>query len=1120
MEFQVLGPLTVTREGRPVPIGTAYKPRLLLAVLLAAESGRVVPTEWLIDALWADGPPPSARRNIQLYVHRLRGALGPDRIIRTPDGYRIVTGDGLDSARFRRLSAEGRRAMDRDDPPPAARLLRQALDLWRGPAFAEFSECEGVTGEAEQLEQLRLVTHERWAEAELRLGRHHELIPVLTRLVREAPYREGLRAHLMTALDRGGRQAEALELFRRTRTLLREQLGIEPGPALQRVHEAILRGGDGTAPAQPTRLAPPLRSPARPEPAAVTSTPFAALPAPRELPSDVAGFTGRQDALDALDALLREGSGANRIIAITGTGGVGKTALAVRWAHRAAARFPDGQLYLNLRGYSAATPVRPMDALAGFLRALGMPPEQVPLDVAEAAARYRSLTAGRRVLVLLDNADSAEQVRPLIPGHSGCLVLVTSRDRLTGLVAREGARRVPLDVLAPDEATALIGHLVGTGRVAAEPAAVARLARVCGHLPLALRIAAAHLLDRPRQPIEEYVAELGAGNPVTALTVEGDEETAVHTAFDLSYRTLPGPVRAMFRRLGLVACPDLTPAAAAVLAGVPEPEAAAALDRLAGIHLVEQHKPGRFALHDLLRRYAADLSAAEDPPEDRRAAVDRLLTWYLSTIDGAARALYPDMLLLPAPEGVLANPVPAPPAPAAMAWLEAERHNVNAAVRHALRHGFRPLAWLMADRIRGYHNLSRNMVDWIATARTALTAARFEGDRRAMASAFLNLAHVNYCLARYARSIAYLGRAITLCAETGWAEGEASALSNLGTTLMFVGRPEEATGHLHKALRLHDRLGSRQGRAKVVNNLANACRQSGRLREGLVWAEQALALIRENDRAPRAEAVAIATLGELHHVLGDLTAAAGHLTTALARHQELGDRYLEANSLAWLALVHRDAGRPEQAREVAEEALSLATDIGDRYTEVQALNTLASLRARAGDPAEALRLHGRALATAEEINSPGQVIEASIGLSDAYQHAGEHVTAVDFAEQAVKQASTSGFLVLEGQALTALARAQHGLGRLAEAAAHGRRALDVHRRTGHRIGEARTLALLALIARDGGDSSTGRRLERLSADLYAAAGASPPPARAPHLELSDSTGTSPPADGELPDPTG
>ncbi|MEV0752721.1 BTAD domain-containing putative transcriptional regulator [Streptosporangium sp. NPDC050280] len=1122
MEFQVLGPLQVTHAGQEVFVGAAYKPRLVLAVLLARGAGQTVSVDQLVTTVWNDSPPASARRNIQLYVHRLRSVLGNDRIIRQPGGYTIVTGDGLDSTRFRRLAAEGSRTLDAD-PARAGRILRDAIDLWRGPAFAEFGDCEPISEEAAQLEQLRLVTHERWAEAELALGRHGELIGELTRLALAHPYHEGLRAHLMVALNRSGRQAEALEVFQQTRALLHEQLGVEPGPALQRLHQDILRGDD--RPPAPERAAPATT-------ATVSDATRTTPPVPRELPTNIPGFIGREDAFEALDRMLPGGAtDPITISAITGMGGVGKTALAVRWAHRVADRFPDGQLYLNLRGYSPGAPVHPADALAGFLRALGVSPGQVPVEATEAAARYRSLMAGRRILILLDNASSAEQVRPLVPGNAGCAVLVTSRDRLTGLVVREGAQRITLDTLAPAETEALFGHLLGANRVRAEPEAVARLGEVCAHLPLALRIAAARLLDRPNFPIRDYVTELGTGSPVNALTIDGDEETAVRATFDLSYRLLPEHVRRIFRRLGPVASPDFTPAAAAALADVSEQEAAAALDRLTDVHLVDQHGPGRFTVHDLLRRYADDLSSAEDGEEERTKATGRLFEWYLSMAGDAAKVLYPDMLQLPAPDGIVTRTaavdtpatmrtatvgdpaaaqaaiddpaaartatVDTPATPrkpaidnpaAAMAWLSAEHHNVVAAIDHAVRHGPRPMAWLLADRLRGYHNFSRRMVDWLATGRAALAAAHAERDRRAMASAFLNLAHAYHCLARYNRSIAYLNRAVALSHETGWTQGEASALSNLSTTFMFVGLPDEATRPLSRALELHDRLGSEQTRAKILNNLANACRQSGRLREGLDHAVQALTLIRETS-APRAEAVAMTTIGELHHQLGHLAASADHLTTALARHRELGDRYLEADTLAWLALVRRDSGRLEQAHDTAEAALGIAVDIGDRFTEVQAMNTLASIRDHSGNPEEALRLHRTALGIAREINARHLVGEALLALGITHHRSGDHTAAADLAEQALELVGEPHFRVVEGRALTVLAYACHRRGLLTEAEKYGRRALDNHRATGHRMGEAQTWVVLSAISHDNGDTTTAETQERLATELYAEIGA-------------------------------
>lgn len=1061
----MLGPLEVTRDGEPVFIGTAYKPRLVLALLLAAKAGQTVSVDRLVSAVWGDNSPKSARRNLQLYVHVLRRAIGADRIVRQPNGYLLITEGRVDSVRFRDLTAEGGRAFDHGEIEHAAGILRTAIDLWRGPAFADFIDCAPIAEEAEQLEQLRLFAYERWAEAELIMGRPGQVVAELTELAHAHPYHEGLRAQLMLALHGSGRQAEALEVFRQTRTVLREQLGIEPGPALQRIHEAILRGEDLTTRFGPGGTSAPANADA--QAAAAQTAPVPVVP--RELPMETPGFIGREDALAQLDRMRPDDSGADagrvRISVITGMGGVGKTALAVRWAHRAADRFPDGQLYLNLRGHSPESSLRPVDALAVLLRALGVPPGQTPLETAEASARYRSLMAGRRMLVLLDNAESAEQVRPLLPASAGCSVLITSRDRLTGLVAREGAQRIALDVLTPREAEALLRHLLGPELARNGPGSLARLAEVCGHLPLALRIAAAHLLDNPCSSVESLIRRLSSGDPVRELTIRGDEETGVRAAFDLSYQALPAPIRLVFRRLGLVACRDFGAAAAAALAGVSEQEAAEALDRLAGVHLVEHRGPDRFTMHDLLRRYARNLSETEETRECRDQAIGRLSGWYLSMASGAAKALYPDMLQLP----TLGRPAP-PPADfdspsAAMAWLETEYDNIVTVIRHVAHHGPRSMAWLLADRLRGYFNLSRHMTEWLTTARAALAAARGEPDPQPLAAAFLNLAHAYYCLARYDRSIVYLTKAAALSAEAGWARGEASALNNLSTTLMVVGRPEEAAGHLSRALALH--VGSRQEQAKILNNLANAYRQSGRLSEGLDCATQALDLIRGTS-APRAEAVAMTSVGELLHQLGRLDESAGHLTLALIRHRELGDRYLEAVTLVCLAMVHGDAGRVEEARDSARSALGIATEIGDRFTEAQAVNTLAAIAGDTGDAEEAIRLHRTALRIAEESNAHYLAAEALVGLATAHHRAGDHTTAIGYAERALSSATQLRFRVIAGRALTVLALAYHGQRRLAEAAEYGRSAVRNHRRTGHRIGQAQAEAALAMILRDSG----------------------------------------------------
>jgi hypothetical protein len=392
------------------------------------------------------------------------------------------------------------------------------------------------------------------------------------------------------------------------------------------------------------------------------------------LPADVTAFTGRRRQLEALDGLLESGADTTAVVisAIAGTAGVGKTGLAVHWAHRVRDRFPDGQLYVNLRGYAPTPPASPLEALAGVLRALGVAAEQVPVETEQAAGLYRTLLADKRMLVLLDNARDPDQVRPLLPGGPGSLVVVTSRHRLSGLVVKEGACRLTLDVLTPEEANQLLARLLGETRVHAEPAAAAELARACAHLPLALRIAAATLADRPQLSIAGYVAELGQGDRLGALAVDGDEQAAVRAAFDLSYAALAPGARRLFRLLGLVPGPEVTADAAAALTGTLPERAARLLDRLAAAHLIDQDTAGRFAFHDLLRLYAAERARHEDTGEERKAATRRLLDWYLHTVDAAARMLYPDKLRLPLP--LAEAPRPATPFAdhrGALAWCEA-----------------------------------------------------------------------------------------------------------------------------------------------------------------------------------------------------------------------------------------------------------------------------------------------------------------------------------------------------------------------------------------------------------------------------------------------------------------
>jgi DNA-binding SARP family transcriptional activator len=1061
MEFGVLGPLQVRSDGRPVPVGAPMQRALLAALLLHAN--QVVAAEQLIDYLWDQTPPPSARTTLQNYILRLRRLLParPERaarellVTRAP-GYLLQLRPGeLDLDRFQRLVADARASTTQGHIERAASLLRDALALWRGPPLCDVASETLGRLHLPRLEDQRLGALEARIDADLGLGLHGELTGELYGLVEEQPLRERFRAQLMLALYRCGRQAEALEVYRSTWRLLHDELGIQPGPDLRRLEQAILCEDSS------------LDLPAI---AAAGYQPAAAISPPHQLPPAITDFTGRRQHLDELDRLLGSEADTPAVVlsAIAGTAGVGKTALAVHWAHRIRDRFPDGQLYVNLRGYAPTQPMRSIDALAGFLHALGVPAEQVPVDLDEAAGLYRTLLADKRMLVVLDNARDPDQVRPLLPGGPGSLVVVTSRDRLGGLVAREGARRLTLDVLTPEEANQLLAQLLGETRVHAEPAAAAELARACAHLPLALRIAAANLADRPQRSIAGYVAELGQGDRLGALAVAGDEQAAVRVAFDLSYTALAPETRRLFRLLGLVPGPEVTPAAAAALIGALPQQAAQLLDRLASAHLIDQDAAGRFAFHDLLRLYAAERAHHEDTREERTAAIGRLLDWYLHTVDAAARILYPDKLRLPLPRAEAPQPeTPFHDHRGALAWLDAERPNLLAAVRHAAEQGPRPLAWLLADSLRGYYWLRMHTVDWLAVAHAGLAAAQADRHRRAQAAAHLSIADVCWRQSRDQQAVEHYSQALALTRATRWPEGQAAALGNLGNVYWRSGKLEQATSQYLEALALNRQIGWLEGQVINLSNLAMVCWEQGRLQEAAAHAAESLALHRRV-RSRSGEAIVLSNLGEICHALGRLDQALDHLYQGLALHRESGDRVGEADALRGLAATYCDTGRLAPALELAHTALVLAREVRERRFQADALNALATIQLRMGRQQAAIDHYQQALRLARETDNHYPEVEALNGLAAALRGLGDLDQAAAHARQALELARLAGFRLLEGQALTILAAIHLGQGDADQAADHAQQALALHRETGHRLGQARTLVILGHALRHTG----------------------------------------------------
>jgi DNA-binding SARP family transcriptional activator/Tfp pilus assembly protein PilF len=1002
--------------GAPVPIGGPQQ-RALLAVLLV-NAGGVISADRLIDHLWGERPPGNARSRLHGSVADLRKVLrerdGRQPLRTRAPGYLLEVRPGeLDADRFQELVVAARRSRSVTE---AARQLDQALALWRGRPL-DGVEVDGLAPVVTQLAESHLEAIEARVDVDLRLGRDQGLVAQLQALVREHPVRERLWVLLMMALHRAGRRADALAAYRELREALVDELGVEPGEAAQRLHQSILAGDQVPVEAEPEERREPVRAPQ--------------WPVPAQLPAPVPAFTGRTDHLKQLDELA-DNQHDMVIATITGMAGAGKTALAVHWAHQARHRFPDGQLYANLRGFGGATrepnesgggdgrPGEPIEALAGFLRALGVPAERVPVELEPAAALYRSTLAGRRVLVVLDNAASAAQVRPLLPGAPGCLVVVTSRDRLRGLVARDGARRLALGVLTPDEASVLLARLLGADRVAAEPAAAAELTRLCAYLPLAVRVAAADVAG----PIAEHVAWLQRDDRLSALEVDGDPASAVRVAFDSSYATLDPAARRLFRLLGLVPAADHTAPAAAALADLADGEAAGLLDRLAAAHLLEPVASGRYTCHDLLASYAAERAWAEDAGVDREQAVGRWLGWYVAQTRVAASTLNPEMLRLPGESEAVAgfgaacepNESRGGDHQAALAWLDGERSNLVAAVRHAAATGPAEPAWLLADALRGYFWLRMYGLDWLEVASAGLAAATAAGDVAGQAAAHLSLGDLHSRQARYDTAIDHYGEAVVLNRQIGWTDGESAALGCLGNVRRWAGDLPAAAEHYAQALALAERTGRVGGQAANLANLGVVNADLGQLARSADYYRRALLLDRQVG-STLGEAVDLSNIGELELKMGRLDAAFRLVEQALARHREVGDREGEADTTRVLAEVHRAAGHLELARELARRAVTASQETGGGLYEAYARNALGRCELSLGRVAQAVAQHERALSVAAGGSNRHAEVEALTGLAAAHP---EPRLAVSYARRAFDLARGGGYQLLAGHALQAL----------------------------------------------------------------------------------------------------
>lgn len=1008
--FGILGPLELRHEGGLVPLrGT--RERAVLAALLLSE-GRLVPLGRLIEAVWDGEPPQRADKAIRNAISALRGrfrqAEAPAVFIETDQaGYRLrLNGARLDAAAFTQLAASARELALAGEAAEAVEQLRAALSLWRGPALAGFGGLM-LEAAAARLNDQRLAAWEECLELELGLGRHRHLTGELQELALQWPLRERTTTLLMLAQYRSGHQAEALEAYHRLARRLAEELGIDPSAEITQLHEAILRQ-DPELDRQPSagRAGSGDRGQVPETSAAHTR--------PAQLPLDLPSFVGRERELAGLHVLLppdATGPGAGTVVisAIGGTAGVGKTALAVRFAHQVADRFPDGQLYVNLQGFGpSGPPVTPEAALRGFLQALGVAPEAIPVDEAGQANLYRTMLAGRRVLVVLDNARDAAQVRPLLPGSPGSMVIVTSRSELTGLAATEGARLLILGMLNTDEAAELLAARLGQDRLDREPGAAEELASLCSGLPLALAIVAARVAARPAVALADTAGELlSAQSRLDALDT-GDPATSVRAAFSWSYQQLTEPAARLFRLAGLHPGRDLTVPAAASLAGIEPTQARRLLDELVRSHLLSEHAPGRCNSHDLLRAYAVGLASAPDGADDPRAALTRLFDHYLATAAAAMRLLRPAEAS-PRPQ----VPAPATPTPgldsreAALGWLEAERPVLVAVSAYAADHGWHrhaiDLAAVLHEYLKGGYPM-----EGMAVHGGALDAAEQAGDRNAQAQALRGLGTFHWRLGQYALARVQFKQALDLFQLVGDRAGEAGALNALGIIQWHLGDHVAAIQFQEQALDLFGRAGDRVGRGMVLANLGNGVLHQGRYREAAGYLREALTLARQ-DGDREGEGYALGSLGEVGLRSGQPSRAAGHFRAALGIFTELGHRTGRALTLSQLGDCETAFGRVDQATSYHQQALALFQAASDRGEEPFALNGLGEAAQAAGKPADALRHHAGALSITLDTGNREQQARAHAGIGRACEALGQPARAREHFRDALRIYTELGY---------------------------------------------------------------------------------------------------------------
>ncbi|MGW1965061.1 BTAD domain-containing putative transcriptional regulator [Streptomyces sp. NPDC001935] len=1060
--FRLLGPLDVRLDGKLVPL--TGRQRALCAVLLL-HAGRVVSVERLAQGLWGDDLPGAAAARVRALVAEVRRAIGPAATgllaTRRP-GYVLRAAPAeVDVFVFEDLLREGARAAESGAWAQAYRCHDEALSLWQGDPLPDLPAMEA---ERRRLSELRVAALEGRAEADLRLGRVSAAVADLVHLTSQHPLRERPHALLMRALQRDGRTSEALSVYTALRRRMVDELGVDPSEELEALHQRLLTG----------------------EPAATaTAVPVTVRErqVPRQLPRAPRRFVGRNAELRRLDASRSAPEG---LALIVGPAGAGKTALALHWAHRIASGFPDGQLFLDMRGFDAAAELMTAEeALPLLLQGLGAAPRDIPLGLEAQTALYRTFLAERQVLIVLDDVADASVVRRLLPGTGGSLTLVTSRHRLSGLVTLDGAHRVLCDLLDSGEALELLGAAVGPQAVTADPQAAARLVELCDRLPLALCVAGSWIGDRPGS-ITTYVEELAERGRLARLHVEGEESVAVRGALDLSYGTLPDEAKRVFRSLGLVPGTGRSVRAVAAGAGLDGTRTADLLGLAQRVHLVRDSEDGRPAWHDLVHEYARERAFTEDGEDERDKAVDRLLDHYLQSVVNAAAAcgMYVPYSRPAAVDG--SAPRVFRTQDEAVDWFDAEWDDIAAVIGHAAEQGPAHYTWQLVDALQDLFHHRRPLSDWIRLARLARTAAERVGDTLGQASACISMGNARWRSGDLREALGEYERGELLARRADWLYGEAKCLQGKGVTLKLLGEPHKAPPYYRRTLSIYRTLGMTGAEKTMLLNTASLYGTLGQLAEAEEAIVQALALT-DDAAADHIHAMALVNWALVLQEQARFDEAKHALRRSLLTSRDSGSLYAEAVTLETLARVRSDAGQDARAVRAYEDALHLSREVGNRNCQVDSLIGLATVKLRTGQVGEAAEHLDTARDIAEETGHLTGVVEILFlrgALSCVVERYGD---ALDHLDRSAGMAAEGNVLTLP-RIRTVAAVALLETGAFDEAGNSADQAAEFAEQSGQRLLRARALTVRADVHEAVGEACRARASREEAQTLFAAIG--------------------------------